>query len=208
MIAEETQRTKVATSNDGIAFSAGPETLGNSYFRVFEWENYYYAIGMPGVFYRSKDGLRNFEQGPTLFSDNMRHCALKLDGVILNVFYTNVFDSPERIYLSKIDLKPDWFDWKESKPGILLEPDLEYEGGCIATKAICQGSYYEQGKTTTRSRDIPRGTQNVSAVFCSRRAGNSHSGTTGKLDSLSHRTKLGMTFYLMCNLVLSENSWT
>ena len=56
------QRSKVAVSTDGLNFEASPESLGEPYFRVFQWKGYHYALGMPGVFYRSKDGLTNFEQ--------------------------------------------------------------------------------------------------------------------------------------------------
>jgi hypothetical protein len=65
------QVTLVARSKDGLAFEANSEPLGNSYFRVFQWNEMYYALGMPGVFYRSQDGITQFEQGSTLFNDDM-----------------------------------------------------------------------------------------------------------------------------------------
>ena len=52
--AANAQRTKAAVSDDGINFTARPENLGHSYFRVFQWGGYHYALGMPGIFYRSK----------------------------------------------------------------------------------------------------------------------------------------------------------
>ena len=122
------QESKVALSGNGITFTAFPESLGQPYFRVFHWGGYHYALGMPGVFYRSKDGLTGFEEGPTLFTENMRHCALQLDGHTLNVFYSNAFDCPEKILLSTIDLSPDWTQWKEAEPVTVLEPETEYEG--------------------------------------------------------------------------------
>jgi hypothetical protein len=128
VVAERTQGSRVGTSKDGIDFKAYPGGLGNPYFRVFRWEGYYYGLGMPGVFYRSKDGLTDFQQGPTLFNSNMRHSAVKVQGATLNVFYTNVSDTPERILVSRIDLTADWMDWKESEPHAVLEPHTEYEG--------------------------------------------------------------------------------
>jgi hypothetical protein len=65
-------------------------------------------LAMPGIFYRSRNGLSDFVQGPTLFTRHMRHTALTLDGHILSVFYTNAGNCPERILLSTIDLAPDW----------------------------------------------------------------------------------------------------
>ena len=134
----------MAISKDGIAFSAAPEVLGNPYFRVFRWQGYHYAVGMPGVIYRSRDGLTDFEEGPAVFGENMRHCALKLDGSTLNVFYTNALDAPERIYLASIDLTPDWTQWKESKPVTVLEPDLEYEGAGMPVEPSRRGVVMEK----------------------------------------------------------------
>ena len=122
------QKSKVALSSDGIHFTARPENLGNSYFRVFHWRGQFYALGMPGIIYRSSDGLTNFQKGPTLFSENQRHAALKLDGNRLSVFYTDVGDCPERILLSTIDLTPDWMEWRASEPLVILEPETAFEG--------------------------------------------------------------------------------
>jgi hypothetical protein len=122
------QRTRVARSFDGLHFVAAPELLGAPYFRVFRWNGWYYALGMPGICYRSRDGLTGFEQGPTLFTRDMRHTALKLDGDTLSVFYTNAGDCPERILLSTIALTPDWHDWRTTAPVTVLEPETEYEG--------------------------------------------------------------------------------
>jgi len=122
------QYTRVAISTDGLNFKASTERLGRPYFRAFGWDGYTYALGMPGVFYRSRDGLTAFEEGPRLFGPNMRHSALKLDRNVLSVFYTDVGDNPERILLATIALTPDWRDWKESKPVTVLQPELPYEG--------------------------------------------------------------------------------
>jgi hypothetical protein len=135
------QVTFVATSNDGIAFSPLPETLGVSYFRVFRWQGYYYALAQPGIVYRSKDGLTHFEKGPTLFSDNMRHSAVMIEGQELLVFYTSVGeDPPERIRLSTIRLTPDWMQWKETAPLPILEPAMAYEGVDRPLAASVRGS--------------------------------------------------------------------
>lgn len=141
------QATRVALSPDGLHFTAGAELLGRPYFRVFRWDDHYYALAMPGVFYRSRDGLSGFEEGPTLFTRHMRHTALKLDGSILSVFYTNAGDCPERILFSTIDLTQDWQNWEASEPIVVLEPELPYEGGDLphvpsvrglAPEPVCQ----------------------------------------------------------------------
>lgn len=122
------QMSRVAISQDGLRFTCLPELLGVSYFRVFRWGEYTYALGMPGIFYRSRDGLTSFEQGPTLFTKNMRHTAVKVDGNVLSVFYSNAHDCPEHILLATIRLTPDWMTWTASAPVSVLKPELEYEG--------------------------------------------------------------------------------
>jgi hypothetical protein len=122
------QRSFGATSTDGIHFTSGTEVLGSSYFRVFHWGGYAYALGMPGIFFRSQDGLSRFERGPTLFDQDMRHTALKLDGNTLSILYSSAHDCPERILLSTIELTADWLTWRSTTPATVLEPETAYEG--------------------------------------------------------------------------------
>jgi hypothetical protein len=126
--ADVPQHTRVALSSDGIHFTAQPEILGNSYLRAFEHDNYTYAIAMPGVIYRSQDGLTNFETGPTLFTEHMRHCAVHKHNNTLSVFYTNAGDCPESILLSSIDLTDDWMRWTHTTPLHVASPEQHYEG--------------------------------------------------------------------------------
>ncbi len=140
------QTTRVALSQDGITFAARPEMLGRQYFRVFRWDGYHYALAMPGVFYRSKDGIGGFERGPTLFTENMRHSAVKLDGDTLTVFYSNAGDCPERILASTIDLGPDWTQWRESGPEFVLESETEYEGADLPLERSKRGFVVEPAR--------------------------------------------------------------
>ena len=133
------QRSLVATSADGIDFEAKSELLGTSYFRVFQWQSRYYALGMPGNFYRSEDGLDGFKKGPTLFTSDMRHCALTIRDDTLYVFYTIVGENPERILLSTIRLTEDWMTWKESPPVVLLKPEMEWEGALLPAEPSARG---------------------------------------------------------------------
>lgn len=127
-VAEKGQKSFVAISNDGIHFTCLPEMLGAPYFRVFRWGGYYYALATGGRFYRSVSGLANFEQGPTLFSEKLRHAAVRVDGSTLYVFYSNRYDCPERILMSTIELTFDWMTWKVSDPVTVLKPEMKYEG--------------------------------------------------------------------------------
>ena len=133
------QQSKIALSADGIHFTAYPENLGNSYFRVFRWRGATYALGMPGIFYRSSDGLKDFEEGPVLFSEDQRHTALKLDGDTLSVFYSNAHDCPERILRSRVGLTPDWMNWQASGAEVILEPETDYEGADLPLEPSRRG---------------------------------------------------------------------
>jgi len=133
------QFSRVALSSDGLDFRARAELLGRPYMRVVQWGGWYYALAMPGIMYRSRDGLTGFEEGPTLFPAAMRHSGLKLDGDRLSVFFTQVGDCPERILLSVIELAHNWLTWRASDPVPVLEPELEYEGGRLALEPSRRG---------------------------------------------------------------------
>jgi len=122
------QRSRVATSTDGIHFTAQPEIFAKSYLRVFNHEDYTYGMAMPGQFYRSKDGMLDFEEGPLLFNRNMRHAALLKRENTLHVFWTQVGDVPERILVSTIDLSVDWNNWQETEGVEILRPEYPWEG--------------------------------------------------------------------------------
>ena len=107
------QVTRVATSGDGLRFEAREEILGPSYFRAFRHRDHVYAIAMPGILFRSRDGLSGFERGPDLFDEPLqRHTAVRVRGDRLEVFRTRVGDVPERILVSEVDLSGPWTEWR------------------------------------------------------------------------------------------------
>lgn len=118
-----TQVTRMATSLDGIHFTAQPDVLvGRSYLRVFAHRGVTYGLAMPGQFYR------DFEPGPMLFNPNMRHAALLKRDDTLWVFWTQVGDVPESILVSEIDLIGDWQSWRDGPPVTVLCPERKWEG--------------------------------------------------------------------------------
>ena len=122
------QLSRVAVSADGVSFQARQETLGRTYMRVFWHGGWTYALAMPGYFYRSREPLGGFEQGPLLFNPNMRHNAVLLRGDTLHVFWTQVGDVPERILHSTVELDGDWMDWRESDATEVMRPERPWEG--------------------------------------------------------------------------------
>lgn len=128
------QFTSIAISSDGLHFKRQHERLMPPYARLFDWQNWVYAITMPGQFYRSRDGLNQWEKGPLLYTADMRHTAVRVAGDRLQIVHSNRGDCPESLLYSEIDLQPDWFEWKESKPKVLLKPERDYEGGNLIPK--------------------------------------------------------------------------
>lgn len=133
------QFTRAALSADGLQFQARSECLGRPYMRTVRHGDWHIAIAMPGIFYRSRDGIRQFETGPTPFGPDMRHAALLVRGERLLVFYTQIGDVPERILLSEIDLTRDWSDWRPSPPLVVLEPEHDYEGATLDLRPSVRG---------------------------------------------------------------------
>ncbi len=133
------QVTRLATSKNGIDFVGQPEILGRPYFRVIQHGDYYYGLAMPGFLYRSKDGITDFEEGPRLFNNDMRHSALLLRDDTLYVFWTQVGHEPERILLSTIELDGDWMSWQESQAVEVLRPETEWEGANLPIEPSQRG---------------------------------------------------------------------
>ena len=94
---------------------------------------------MPGYFYRSRSGLNDFETGPRLFNDDMRHSALLIRGQTLYVFWTQVGHAPERILLSTINMQDDWHTWQATDPTEILRPVLDWEGADLDIEASIRG---------------------------------------------------------------------
>ncbi len=136
------QHSRVAVSSDGINFTAREEDLGRTYLRAFEHDGMTYGLAMPGQFYRSADGLGNFEPGPRLFNPNMRHNAVLKRGNTLYVFWTQAGHAPESILLSTIDISGDWGTWQNSPGQVVLRPERPWEGANARNEPSLRSSAY------------------------------------------------------------------
>lgn len=126
----QVQRTRVALSPDGLDFEALEPLLGPSYFRVFKWQDMTYALTMPGRMLRATDALGPFEPGPLVFNEPLqRHTAVRVrpEGE-LEVFWTRVGDQPERMLVSRIDLKSDWQQWRAGPEQEVFRGEHDWEG--------------------------------------------------------------------------------
>jgi len=123
------QVTRVATSNDGINFSALEKIVARPYFRAFNHKDKDFGMAMPGCFYKRTGDISEYKEIKTLFDKNMRHSALLVQGDCLMIFYTNVGDEPERILLSYVDLSLPIDKWEATAPIEILKPEKAWEGG-------------------------------------------------------------------------------
>jgi hypothetical protein len=144
LLEDGSQLSRVAVSKDGLRFEAQPELIGLPYFRVFRHDEMFYALAMPGFFYRSKDGLTDFEQGPWLFGRDMRHSAVRLARGKLEVYWTRVGDAPESILFSTLDLSGDWSEWKASEPALVMRPTERWEGAGLPVEPSVRGEINER----------------------------------------------------------------
>lgn len=138
------QRTRVALSHDGQQFKARSEILARSYLRVFPFAGVHYGLAMPGVLYRSADGISGFEEGPQLFPNDMRHAAVWRTDQELRVFWSRVGDTPEHILCSRIPLEGDWSGWSASDPKDVLLPDHPWEGADLPLAPSVRGYALER----------------------------------------------------------------
>jgi hypothetical protein len=144
------QKSFVALSKDGLHFTPRDDVLGIFYFRVFRHGDWWYALAKGGVLHRSRDGLTPFERGHNPFpggdqrrgdlnDPGPRHVALHKVGDTLWVYYTNIGDAPERILRARVQLTPDWRDWRAVEPQEVLRPEYDWEGADLPIKPSTAG---------------------------------------------------------------------
>ena len=149
------QTSYVAGSSDGLHFQASAEPLGSFYFRVFRWQDAWWAVAKAGQLYRSADGLTKFTKGPNPLPASAgrgaqfnepgpRHFALRREGDTLWIYYTSIGDAPERIFRCQLRLTADWNEWKASTPQEVLRPETEWEGASLPLKKSVSGAVKER----------------------------------------------------------------
>jgi hypothetical protein len=134
------QISRVALSTDGVGFEAIHEMIAPSYFRVFEHDGWFYGMGMPMVFYRSRDGIGGWEKGPMLMDRRVRHSAVLKRGTELTVFFSRREDCPERILCVRMDMRGDWRGWNVGAVEEVLAPEMAWEGANLPLEASESGA--------------------------------------------------------------------
>jgi hypothetical protein len=135
---ENSQGTFGAVSRDGLRFEARTGILGESYWRVFRQAARWYALERSGRLWRATEGLERFELGPNLFFDDPsaphlaprrpRHHAVQVVPDALWVYFSRVWDRPERILRSRVPLGQDWREWRAEPPEEVVAPEHPWEG--------------------------------------------------------------------------------
>ena len=138
------QCSRVALSKDGVNFTAREEILGTSYLRLFKQDNWFYALTMPAQLYRSRDGLGNFETGPCLTNEPIRHHALLHHQGQWLLFWTRVGDQPERILVSTIQTGPDWMNWRLGETWEVHQAREAWEGADLLAEASRYGGIMQR----------------------------------------------------------------
>jgi hypothetical protein len=132
------QGTLGAASRDGLGFEVRTEVLGEPYLRIFRHGAQWYSLERSGRLWRATDGFERFELGPNLFFDHPRgrhlaprrprHLAVQVLPDALWVYYSRIWDRPERILRSFVPLGRDWQDWRAGPPEEVLAPEHPWEG--------------------------------------------------------------------------------
>ena len=174
------QHTRVALSTDGLNFTPRDELLGRPYMRMFEHNQVWYGIGMPGILYRAEDGLTNFIKGQTVLPPKVRHTAVLKQGTRLLVFWSQVGDAPEHILVSEIDLIGDWRTWQATNHRSVHKPMRGWEG---ATRPNLPSRYGESMEPVNQLRDPAIFVEDAAIYLLYSIAGEQGIGI-GRLDSL------------------------
>lgn len=136
----KTQQTFLATSADGLRFHADDKPLGLFYWRVWQYDNAWYAMAKGGLLYRSPDGIGNWQPGHSPFTPydpadphynrpgSVRHVAVDLQGDTLWIYFTRIGDAPETIRRAPMTLQGDWHTWRAGESQVVLAPQEPYEG--------------------------------------------------------------------------------
>ena len=122
------QKTRVATSNNGLDFTVKEKIVGWPYFRKFTYKKNDYAISMPGDIYKNNGDIGDYTPVNQILEDSVRHSAVLVHKDQLLIFYTRKGDKPERIFMSKVNLKKPAILWKASEKIEVLRPEEDWEG--------------------------------------------------------------------------------
>ena len=148
------QLTFVAASTNGLRFTMeSKQPVGPFYMRPFWWRHALYAVGKDkkngGVLLRA-DGhgaamWQNWKQLPGLLPDMRHGCAWPRTDAELYLFFTLAGGAPEsilytRLNMSAVEAGSEGWVPHVNEAKVLLEPEMDYEGGELASSASAMGA--------------------------------------------------------------------
>ena len=135
------QITGIASSEDGLNFTATETTVTAVNTRYFAYGDQHYLLSSLGILFRSDNILGPYTpRDKSLFEVNLRHAAVMLEGDRLTVAWSKVGEAPERILLSQVDLSAsNWNRWRATEAVELLVPELPWEGASLAPMPSMRG---------------------------------------------------------------------
>lgn len=146
---ERRQASFVATSGDGVDFSAGAAPIADFYLRVVPWRDRLVGMAKGGQMYLGQPGSDQFEPLPNPAfpmsssranaAGDVRHVALDCVGDRLTVYFSRIGDRPESIFRARIDLSRPPSEWRAGAPELVLRPETAWEGVKIPLKASRSG---------------------------------------------------------------------
>ena len=138
-----TQTTYLATSEDGLRFEAHAEPKGLPYLRTFTFKNQSWGLAKirygPGGALLKADAMEGpYEEGP-VFIDRMRHGAVLVRGDSVDIVFSRIGDSPERLLVTTIDPVRMWTSPYEPTIRELMTSEMDYEGADLPADASAVG---------------------------------------------------------------------
>lgn len=122
------QRTRLATSQDGISFQAEEPILCSTYLKVVPFKDKHLGMVMPGIVFKLESLRGPYEGGTQIFPPEARHHALLVNQDRLFVFWTEVGEAPEHIKVTCITFSNDFSIKEINEMGSILKPETEWEG--------------------------------------------------------------------------------
>jgi len=125
------QETALTLSSDGLHFSVQPGIVAPYYLRVFHRGESWFGIARDGgdwsLLLTSPDGIQPFRRTRAIYPHG-RHYGLLVQGDVLWVFYSKRGDMPERILVSRVEMKGTAEEWEFPDGTDLMRPELDWEG--------------------------------------------------------------------------------
>ena len=134
------QNSLLASSTDGLVFNlesalpSGSYLEPEPYVRLFAYEGMIYQIfPRHGLTFARADSITGvFEESPqSLGLEKTRHLSVLTNGNSLEIYFTTVGDSPERIKRTTVDLSQPWGTWKAGPVECVRAPEETWEGATL-----------------------------------------------------------------------------